>query len=67
MTIRDELKRVGAVLIRWKKHDVYRLPNGRKFTLAKTASDPRSEKNHFADLRRALKTAQGTNSRDHSG
>lgn len=56
MTIRDELKRVGAVLIRWKKHDVYRLPNGRKFTLAKTASDPRSEQNHLADLRRELKS-----------
>lgn len=55
--IRGELKRAGAVLIRWKKHDVYRLPNGRKFTLAKTASDQRSEQNHLTDLRRALKAA----------
>jgi hypothetical protein len=50
----------GAVLVRHKKHLVYRLPNGRNFVAAKTPSDPaRAAKNNLSDLRRALQ-AQAT-------
>jgi hypothetical protein len=51
----DELlKRSGAVLIRDHKHLVYRLPNGNKFTRAKTPSDRKAAHNDLSDLRRAL-------------
>jgi hypothetical protein len=53
------LKEHAAVLVRGKKHLVYRLPNGRKFVLAKTSSDPaRAAKNNLSELRHALGIAR---------
>ena len=48
------LEQSGAVLVRHKKHLVYRLPNGTTYTRAKTASDNRAERNNLTTLRRAL-------------
>ena len=49
------LKESGAVLLRDSKHEVWRLPNGRKFTRAKTMSDAyRGSLNSLAELRKAL-------------
>ena len=49
------LKEAGAVLIRHKRHDVYRLPNGRIVSFAQSPSDSaRGERNALRDLKRAL-------------
>jgi hypothetical protein len=49
------LEQSGAVLVRHKKHLVYRLPNGNNFVAAKTTSDPaRAAKNNLSTLRNAL-------------
>ena len=56
--VSDELQRLGAVLIRTKKHDVWRLPDGRRFVVAQSPSDARSEANTLADLRRVTRGAQ---------
>ena len=53
--ILDELKRVGAVLVSRKKHQKWRLPNGRVFTMSQTPSDWRAELNQLSDLRKLLK------------
>lgn len=51
----DELlAECGAVLERDKKHEVWRLPNGQKFTRSKTPSDRRAELENLQDLKRAL-------------
>ncbi len=53
------LEQSGAVLVRHKKHLVYRLPNGNNFVLAKTTSDPaRAAKNNLSTLRNALGMAR---------
>lgn len=57
MTILDQLKRAGAVLVRQKNHQVWRLPNGRHYVMSQTPSDGRAEKNQLATLRRALKSS----------
>ena len=54
VTITDELRRIGAVLVRWKRHQVWRLPNGRSFVVSQTASDHRALRNQMATLKRAL-------------
>lgn len=52
--LEDALRRVGAVLLRQKKHRVYRLPNGQKVTTAKSMSDSRrGEKNALTNVYRA--------------
>ena len=49
------LQASSAVLVRHKRHLVYRLPNGQNFVVSKTTSDPaRAGKNNLAELRRAL-------------
>jgi hypothetical protein len=48
------LKQHGAVLVRQKKHYVWRLPDGRIWVHSKTASDVRSLKNSYSDLCRLL-------------
>ena len=48
------LKAAGAVLVRQKKHKVYRLPNGQSLTVAVSLSDHRGEQNALGDLRKAL-------------
>jgi hypothetical protein len=44
----------GAELGRWDKHKVYRLSNGKLFTMAATPSDHRACLNAVSDLRLAL-------------
>jgi len=53
-TVDGLLREVGAVLIRQKNHRVYRLPNGRNFVIAKSASDKRAERNNLATLRKLI-------------
>ena len=48
------LKESGAVLIRNHKHEVWQLPNGKKFVRAKTPSDKDSARNNLSDLKHAL-------------
>lgn len=48
------LRASGAVLVRTRKHRVYRLPNGRNYVIAATASDRRAQANQVAELRRQL-------------
>lgn len=48
------LKEHRAVLVRTKRHQVYRFPNGRVFTMASTPSDFRAAANQLTDLRRTL-------------
>jgi hypothetical protein len=55
MTILDQLKHAGAVLVRQKNHQVWRLPNGRHYVVSQTASDHRALRNQLATLKRALK------------
>jgi len=55
MTILDQLKRAGAVLVRNKNHQIWRLPNGRNYVMAQTPSDRRAERNQARELRKALK------------
>ena len=54
MTILDQLKRAGAVLVRQKNHQIWRLPNGRNYVMAQTPSDRRAERNQVAALRKLL-------------
>lgn len=54
MTILDQLKRAGAVLVRQKNHQIWRLPNGRNYVISQTPSDGRAVKNQLSVLRRLL-------------
>lgn len=47
------LERRGCVLVRARKHRVWRAPNGRNIVLPSTSSDWRAERNGRADARRA--------------
>lgn len=49
------LQLCGAILIRKRKHRVYKLPNGRNFVIAATTSDCRAQANQMAELRRQLR------------
>lgn len=64
MKPREMLKDLGAVLVRTKKHDVYRLPNGQMVTLAHSASDHRAEKNQIRDIRRAMRNGELCNTQN---
>lgn len=48
------LEQSGAVLVRSKKHLIWRLPNGNTFTQASTPSDHMAAANQLSDLRHAL-------------
>src|SRR5271157_1093873 len=48
------LESQGAILSRQKKHYVYSLPDGRKWTVAKTPSDAHAYDNNLADLKTFL-------------
>ena len=48
------LKATGAVLLRNKRHAVYKLPNGKRFVLACSPSDHRGCKNALSDLRKLI-------------
>ena len=54
-TVKDLLKQAGAVLLRDRKHRVYRLANGQTLVMAKTPSDQRGTRNAVASLRRAIR------------
>lgn len=44
-----------AILVRHKRHKVYRLANGKTFVMSKTPGDrKRAEKNQIRDLRRLM-------------
>ena len=55
MTIQQQLKRAGAVLVRQRKHQIWRLPDGRNFVMAATPSDGRATANQVQQLRRMLR------------
>jgi len=48
------LKSVGATLARDKNHEVWVLPNGKRFVRFMSPSDHRNEKNEMRSLKRAL-------------
>lgn len=48
------LKNAGAVLIRKRKHEVWRLPDGRNFVRAQTPSDKKADVNSLTDLKKIL-------------
>ena len=48
------LKAVGAELLRDKNHEVYVLPNGKRFVRFMSPSDHRNEKNEMRSLKKAL-------------
>lgn len=50
----EHLKNIGAVKIRSKNHDVYQLPNGRRFAMPQSASDQRAEQNALHELKGLL-------------
>jgi hypothetical protein len=50
--VEDLLKEHGAVLTRTRKHNVWKFPDGRTFTTAKTASDLHSWANSLQQLKR---------------
>ena len=49
------LKEIGAGFLRRRKHNIYRLPNGKPFVIPNTPSDKRAWANSLAQLRRAVK------------
>lgn len=48
------LESVGAFLVRKRKHEIWRLPNGKNHVVACTSSDKRSGHNSFSDLKHQL-------------
>lgn len=52
--VNELLRESGAELVRDHKHEVWLLPNGNKFTRAKTSSDRNAANKDLSDLRRAL-------------
>lgn len=52
--VEDLLKQSGAVLIRSKRHQVWRLSNGKTFVRSKTPSSRNTDKKIYADLRNLL-------------
>jgi hypothetical protein len=51
------LREMGAVLVRTKRHNVYRFPDGRTYAQPQSSSDWRSTRNALGDLRHLLRTA----------
>jgi len=58
MTAREKvnelLSQAGAVLKRARKHEVWALPNGKKFVRGQTPSDKRADDNNLSDLKHTL-------------
>ena len=48
------LRRIGATKMRETKHQVWRLPNDKLFTMAQTASDVRAVRNQVAEIERLM-------------
>lgn len=51
-TLEHALRDAGAVLVRQKRHRIYKLPNGRVLTVSNTPSDRRDTLNTLRTLRR---------------
>jgi len=49
------LKRSGAVLLRQRKHEVWRLPNGETLVRSSTPSDWHANENAYKDLVKKLR------------
>ena len=52
------LKKSGAVLIRSKKHNVYRLPNGQIHSVSKSPSDFRTTRNSIKYLKKQIQNPE---------
>lgn len=52
MEVLELLQDLGAELLRMRNHQVWRLPNSRRFVVPKTTASARSWKNAMSDLRR---------------
>jgi hypothetical protein len=52
--LKKMLKDSGAVLVRRKRHAIWRLPNGKNFVAPKTPSDHRVAQNNIRDLNKLL-------------
>lgn len=50
----DLLKEVGAVLVRTKRHNVWRLPNGSTVIMSQSPSDFRAEANRVREIRHKM-------------
>lgn len=63
MDLRDEatelLIEAGAKVARHKKHEVWKLPDGRIWTRSKTPSDSHSDQNNLSDLKKMLGIRDG--------
>lgn len=55
MNVHDSLAHLGYVLVRHRKHRIYRHPSGATVTTSSTPSDPRAAKNAIATARRELR------------
>ena len=54
------LKKLGAVLVRTKRHNVWRLPNGATVVTSQSPSDRRAEANRISDIRHKMKLVDAT-------
>ena len=52
--VEELLKESGAILVRSKKHQIWKLPNGKTFVRAKTSSCKFEEKKSYNELRNLL-------------
>ena len=52
--VEKALKECGAEFIRRNRHKIYRLPNGKIFTLSTTSSDRNAEKVQLSLLKKLL-------------
>lgn len=52
--VNDLLAECGAVLKRATKHEIWLLPNGKKFVRAQTPSDNKADANNLSDLKHTL-------------
>ena len=48
------LHNTGATLVRQKRHQIFRFPDGRIWVVPKTPSDTHAWRNNLSDLRRKL-------------
>jgi len=53
---RTYLKEIGAKFVRKKKHEIWRLPNGRTVILSASPSDVHANSMQLRDIRRKLNT-----------
>ena len=54
------LRKLGAVLVRTKRHNVWRLPNGTTVVTSQTSSVRRAEANRVSNIRHKMKMVDDT-------